>query len=174
MPGMPWPLPWPFDTTYMQLALIAGLAVGASAPLIGTFLVQKRLSLLGDGIGHVAVAGVGAGLLFGTSPVWTALVVAVAAALALAGCRDRGPVAVIRGPGAAVEVSLEVAATPAERERGLMYRTSLAEGRGMLFVFDADGNQSFWMMSREMNHTRRLLGALIVQESEKVQELLHA
>ena len=99
---------------------------------------------------------------------------AVAAALALAGCRDRGPVAVIRGPGAAVEVSLEVAATPAERERGLMYRRSLAEGRGMLFVFDADGNQSFWMMSREMNHTRRLLVALIVQESEKVQELLHA
>src|SRR2546421_437101 len=42
---------------------------------------------------------------------------AVAAALALAGCRDRGPVAVIRGPGAAVEGSLEVAATPAERAR---------------------------------------------------------
>src|SRR5207249_7239504 len=70
---------------------------------------------------------------------------AVAAALALGGCRDRGPVAVIRGPGSVAEVSLEVAATPAERERGLMYRTSLAEGRGMLFVFDADGNQSFWM-----------------------------
>ena len=90
MPGMPWPLPWPFDTTYMQLALIAGVAVGASAPLIGTFLVQKRLSLLGDGIGHVAVAGVGAGLLFGTSPTWTALVVAVAAALALEWLRSRG------------------------------------------------------------------------------------
>jgi len=70
---------------------------------------------------------------------------AVAAALALAGCRDRGPVAVIRGPAAAVEVSLEVAATPAERARGLMYRTSLAEGRGMLFVFDEDRNHSFWM-----------------------------
>ena len=90
MPGMPWPLPWPFDTTYMQLALIAGLAVGASAPLIGTFLVQKRLSLLGDGIGHVAVAGIGAGLLFGTSPTWTALVVAVAAALALEWLRSHG------------------------------------------------------------------------------------
>jgi zinc transport system permease protein len=87
---MPWPLPWPFDTTYMQLALIAGLAVGASAPLIGTFLVQKRLSLLGDGIGHVAVAGIGAGLLFGSSPVWTALVVAVVAALALEWLRSRG------------------------------------------------------------------------------------
>ena len=90
MPGMPWPLPWPFETTYMQLALIAGIAVGASAPLIGTFLVQKRLSLIGDGIGHVAVAGVGAGLLFGTSPVWTALVVAVVAALALEWLRSRG------------------------------------------------------------------------------------
>jgi zinc transport system permease protein len=87
---MPWSLPWPFDTTYMQLALIAGIAVGASAPLIGTFLVQKRLSLIGDGIGHVAVAGVGAGLLFGTSPVWTALVVAVVAALALEWLRSRG------------------------------------------------------------------------------------
>jgi zinc transport system permease protein len=90
MPGMPWPLPWPFDTTYMQLALVAGLAVGASAPLIGTFLVQKRLSLLGDGLGHVAVAGIGAGLLFGTSPTWTALVAAVAAALALEWLRSRG------------------------------------------------------------------------------------
>src|ERR687892_547435 len=92
MPGMPWPLPWPFDTTYMQLALIAGIVVGASAPLIGTFLVQKRLSLLGDGIGHVAVAGVGAALLLGTAPIWTALVVAVAAALAIEWLRSRGRV----------------------------------------------------------------------------------
>lgn len=90
MAGMPWPLPWPFDTTYMQLALVAGIAVGASAPLIGTFLVQKRLSLIGDGIGHVAVAGIGAGLLFGTSPVWTALVVAVVGALGLEWLRSRG------------------------------------------------------------------------------------
>src|SRR2546421_67237 len=87
---MPWPLPWPFDTTYMQLALIAGVVVGASAPLIGTFLVQKRLSLLGDGIGHVAVAGVGAALLLGTAPIWTSLVVAVAAALAIEWVRARG------------------------------------------------------------------------------------
>jgi zinc transport system permease protein len=90
MPGMPWPLPWPFDTTYMQLALVAGVAVGAAAPLIGTFLVQKRLSLLGDGIGHVAVAGVGAALLLGTEPIWTSLVVAVAAALAIEWLRARG------------------------------------------------------------------------------------
>jgi zinc transport system permease protein len=90
MPGMPWPLPYPFDREYMQLALVAGLVVGATAPLIGTFLVQKRLSLLGDGLGHVAVAGIGAGLLFGTSPIWTALVASVFAALAIEWLRGRG------------------------------------------------------------------------------------
>ena len=81
MPGMPWPLPWPFDRSYMQLALLAGIVVGATAPLIGVFLVQKGMSLMGDGIGHVAVAGIGASLLFDTAPTWTALVVAIAAAL---------------------------------------------------------------------------------------------
>lgn len=84
------PLPYPFDREYMQLALVAGLFVGASAPLIGTFLVQKRLSLMGDGIGHVAFAGVAAGLWAGIWPVWTALVVAVAAAVAIEFLRSRG------------------------------------------------------------------------------------
>jgi len=90
LPGMPWALPWPFDRTYMQLALLAGVVVGAAAPLIGVFLVQKGLSLMGDGIGHVAVAGIGASLLLGTSPTWTALAVAVAAALVIEYLRTRG------------------------------------------------------------------------------------
>lgn len=90
LPGMPWPLPWPFDRSYMQLALVAGVVVGATAPLIGVFIVQKGMSLTGDGIGHVAVAGVGASLLMGTSPTWTALVVAIAAALLIEFLRSRG------------------------------------------------------------------------------------
>ncbi len=77
------PLPWPFDRQYMQLALLSGLVVGACAPLIGTFLVQKRLSLMGDGVGHMAFAGVAAGLLAGVSPLWTALVAAVAGAVTI-------------------------------------------------------------------------------------------
>ena len=84
------PLPWPFERDYMQLALIAGLVVGACAPLVGGFLVQRRMSLLGDGIGHVAFAGVAAGLLTGTWPVWTALVAAVLAALGIEWLRARG------------------------------------------------------------------------------------
>jgi uncharacterized membrane protein (UPF0127 family) len=42
-------------------------------------------------------------------------------------------------------VVAEVADTPAARERGLMFRTELDEGRGMLFVFDDEQTRSFWM-----------------------------
>jgi zinc transport system permease protein len=84
------PLPWPFDREYMQLALAAGLVVGLCAPLIGVFLVQQRLSLMGDGIGHLAFAGVAAGLLLEVWPIWTALIVAVVGALAIEWLRSRG------------------------------------------------------------------------------------
>ncbi len=81
--------PYPFELGFMQRALAAGAIVGVFAPMIGTYLVQKRLSLIGDGIGHVAFAGVGAGLLLSVWPVWSALVFAVAGALALEWLRAR-------------------------------------------------------------------------------------
>jgi zinc transport system permease protein len=84
------PLPWPFEREYMQLALAAGLVVGACAPLIGVFLVQRRMALLGDGIGHLAFAGVAAGLLLEIWPVWSALLVAAGGALAIEWLRNRG------------------------------------------------------------------------------------
>jgi zinc transport system permease protein len=83
------PLPYPFELTFMQRALFAGVVVGAFAPMIGTFLVQKRMSLIGDGIGHLAFAGVGAGLVATVSPVWMALVFAVAGALGIEWLRSR-------------------------------------------------------------------------------------
>jgi zinc transport system permease protein len=82
-------VPWPFDREYMQLALLAGLVVGACAPLIGGFLVQRRMSLMGDGIGHLAFAGVAVGLVSGLWPVWTALVVALLGAVAVERLRMR-------------------------------------------------------------------------------------
>ena len=83
------PLPYPFESAEAQRALIACLAVGVFAPTIGTFLVQKRLSLVGDGVGHVAFAGVGAGLLLQVWPVWTALAFAVAGAIGVEWLRLR-------------------------------------------------------------------------------------
>ena len=52
-----------FSFDFMQRALVAALLTGLAAPAIGTFIVQRRLALLGDGIGHVAVTGVALGLL---------------------------------------------------------------------------------------------------------------
>ena len=43
----------------------------------------------------------------------------------------------------------EVVTTPAEWEQGLSGRAPLAEGTGMLFVFDNPGNYGFWM--KDMN-----------------------
>lgn len=89
LPGMPWPAPYPFDTTAMQVALVSGLALAISAPLLGAFLVQQRLSLVGDGLGHVAFAGVGVALFFETSPTWTALGAALIAAVGIELLRER-------------------------------------------------------------------------------------
>ena len=75
---------------FMRQALLAALLVGVAAPLVGVFLVQRRLSLIGDGMGHVALAGVAVGVLTGTAPVLTALVAAVAAAVAIELIRARG------------------------------------------------------------------------------------
>lgn len=86
---MSW-VPYPFDTEFMQRALLAGIAVGIFAPLIGTYLVQKRMSLIGDGIGHLAFSGVAGGILIGVWPVWSALAVAVVGAIAVDRLRARG------------------------------------------------------------------------------------
>lgn len=69
------------ELEFMQRALIASALVGFVAPLVGVFIVQRRMSLIGDGLGHVALAGVAAGLLFAASPVWTALIATVAGAV---------------------------------------------------------------------------------------------
>ena len=75
---------------FMQRALLAALLTGLAAPAVGTYLVQRRLSLMGDGIGHVAVTGVAIGLFTHTSPIWTAVVVAVLGAVLIEVIRERG------------------------------------------------------------------------------------
>ena len=79
-----------FAYGFMQRALLASLFTGLAAPAIGTYLVQRRMALMGDGIGHVAVTGVALGLLTGTSPTWTAVVVAVLGAVLMEVIRERG------------------------------------------------------------------------------------
>lgn len=75
---------------FMQRALLAALLSGLIAPAIGTYIVQRRLSLLGDGLGHVAIMGVGLALLTGTAPLPVAVVTCIAGAVAVELLRQHG------------------------------------------------------------------------------------
>ncbi|MER6079954.1 metal ABC transporter permease [Streptomyces sp. NPDC001833] len=71
------------DYAFMQRALLAAVLVGITAPAVGIYLVQRRQALMGDGIGHVAMTGVGLGFLLSTSPVWMATAVSVLGAIVM-------------------------------------------------------------------------------------------
>lgn len=79
-----------FDHAFMQRALIAAALVGVTAPAIGTYLVQRRQAVMGDGLGHVAMTGVALGFVLNTSPVWMATLVAVVGAVGMELIRSRG------------------------------------------------------------------------------------
>jgi zinc transport system permease protein len=74
----------------MQRALIAALLTGIIAPAIGTYIVQRRLSLLGDGLGHVAIAGVGLALITGSAPLPWAVAICVTGAVVVEILRQQG------------------------------------------------------------------------------------
>jgi len=79
-----------FDYAFIVRALLAALFTGLAAPAVGTYLVQRRLALLGDGIGHIAVTGVAVGLLTGAAPTITAVLVAIAGGVLIEVIRERG------------------------------------------------------------------------------------
>lgn len=68
---------------FMIRALIAGLLVAVTIPVMGSFLVARRYSLIADSLAHVSLAGIGAGLLLGVAPVVVAVPVTIAGALLL-------------------------------------------------------------------------------------------
>ena len=80
------------------------------------------------------------------------------AVLLAAGCKSAGhqpsssqapsssaPTVVVQADGRPVPFRVEVAVTPEEHARGLMYRSRLDPDAGMLFVFDEPRVQRFWM-----------------------------
>src|SRR3989304_841525 len=75
---------------FMQRALLAGAMIGTIAPVIGVFLVLRRLSLIADTLAHVALAGVAVGLLLGAYPVAGALVAALLGAVGIERLRTVG------------------------------------------------------------------------------------
>jgi zinc transport system permease protein len=80
----------PLAFEFMRYALLSAFLVGLVAPAVGVFLVQRRLALMGDGIGHIALTGVALGFLLGTAPVLTAVVVATVGAVVIELVRQQG------------------------------------------------------------------------------------
>lgn len=71
------------EYSFMVRALVAGILVALILPVLGSFLVARRYALISDSLAHVSLAGVGAGLLFGVTPIYIAIPVTVAGALLL-------------------------------------------------------------------------------------------
>jgi zinc transport system permease protein len=59
---------WQYE--FMRHALLAGVIVGLISPLVGVFLVVRRLSLIADALSHVTLSGVAAGLLLQREISW--------------------------------------------------------------------------------------------------------
>lgn len=75
---------------FMQRALLAGVMIGTIAPIVGVFLVLRRLSLIADTLSHVALAGVAGGLLLRTYPLAGALVAGLVGAVGIERLRVSG------------------------------------------------------------------------------------
>ncbi|MCG0239166.1 MAG: metal ABC transporter permease [Firmicutes bacterium] len=78
-----------FQFGFMNRALLAGAMVGLICPVVGLFLVLRRLSLIGDTLAHVSLAGVATGLVLKVYPVVTGLLFALAAGLGIEKLREQ-------------------------------------------------------------------------------------
>ena len=61
------------DTNLLNL-LIVGTLVGAASAYIGSFMVLKRMSLVGDALSHVALPGIAVAMLYGVNPMLGAFI----------------------------------------------------------------------------------------------------
>jgi len=75
--------------SFMQRALISGIAIAILCSVIGLFLVLRRYSLFGDAMAHSSFGGVALGLFTGVYPIWTAYGVSLASALIITKIKEK-------------------------------------------------------------------------------------
>lgn len=68
---------------FMQRAIIAGIMISIITALVGIFLVQKRLSLIGDGLAHAAFGGIAVGFLLNINPLATGIIFSLLGSLGI-------------------------------------------------------------------------------------------
>ena len=81
-------MPEVFTYSFMHRAFIVGNMIAIVTPLIGVFLILKRLSLIGHTLSHVALAGIALALLIGVYPIPVAIIVSIIAALGIEKLRE--------------------------------------------------------------------------------------
>jgi zinc transport system permease protein len=72
-----------FDYDFMQRAFIVGIALSILTAVLGSFIVLKRYAMLPDALSHIALLGVGIGLVTHSSPIYVPILVAVIAGAAI-------------------------------------------------------------------------------------------
>lgn len=75
--------------SFMRRAFLTGGVVAIIMPLLGVFMVLRRLSMVGDSLAHSSLAGVTSGLAFGFNPILGALGSSLLSAFAIEGIRKR-------------------------------------------------------------------------------------
>jgi ABC-type Mn2+/Zn2+ transport system permease subunit len=80
----------PFQYAFMQRAFVAALAVGLLCSIMGTYVVLRKLSFIGDGIAHASFAGIVIAYIRGLDFYIGAAVVAVLTALGIGFVHRRG------------------------------------------------------------------------------------
>ena len=80
----------PFQYAFMQRAFVAALAVGLLCSVMGTYVVLRKLSFIGDGIAHASFAGIVIAYIRGLDYYVGAAVVAVLTALGIGFVHRRG------------------------------------------------------------------------------------
>ena len=67
----------PFEFAFQQRALLAGVLAGILTSVVGTWVVIRGMSFMGDAVAHGIIPGVAIALLAGVNPLWGALVAGV-------------------------------------------------------------------------------------------------
>lgn len=80
---------WLVTSSFLQHGFTAGVLIGFTAPVVGAYLVNRQMALIGEALAHSAFGGVAIGLFIGASvpaldyPLLWALIIAALASLAI-------------------------------------------------------------------------------------------
>ena len=80
-----------FQYEFMQKAFIVGILISIIIPMVGTIIVLKRLSMMGDALSHSSLAGIAGGLVAGINPIVGAIIASVIGALSIEYIRKKIP-----------------------------------------------------------------------------------